>query len=156
MGSVKKINSHVYKISNHLPRAWIVGKLSPVKQGAIEEVTMGSFDPARSAITKGDLLQKYNIPYHNKISTISFKKNNHIHIELESDRRGILVLSESSYPGWRVFVDGEEEDCLWLNLFFQGVEVEEGYHKIDFIFHLSDLSKYLPDRLEKTPQVKWV
>ncbi|MFC1532329.1 YfhO family protein [Thermodesulfobacteriota bacterium] len=65
---------------------------------------------------------------------ISYKQNNRIHIELTAESPGILVLSESSYPGWQVFVDGEEKECLWLNLLFQGVEVEKGKHNIEFVY----------------------
>jgi hypothetical protein len=134
MGSIQRINNHTYIINNHLPRAWIIGQLKPVKKGNIEEITTGSFDPATSAITKADIIYKYNTPFFDTINSINYKANNHIHIELESDTEAILMLSESSYPGWKVFIDGQEKECLWLNLLFQGVEIEKGYHEIDFIY----------------------
>jgi len=134
-GQIEKVNPIVYKIKNYLPRAWIVGQLQPIKNGTIDELLEDSFDPRNSAIAKGEILSRYDLPYFDGIKNISYERNNKIHIEVTTETPGILVLSESSYPGWRVFVDGKERECLWLNLLFQGVEIEEGNHQIDFIYH---------------------
>jgi uncharacterized membrane protein YfhO len=59
-----------------------------------------------------------------------------------SEREGILVLSESSFPGWRVFVNGKEKECLWLDLLFQGVEIEKGKSTIEFRFRPTGFRLY--------------
>jgi hypothetical protein len=133
-GQVERLNPFLFRINGFLPRAWIVGNLIPVDKGTGEELIDGSFDPFTSALAKGDVADQYNKPSFEKISRIDYADNSKIHIELTAEKPGILVLSESSYPGWRVFVDGKEEPCLWLNLLFQGVEVDEGKHQIDFVF----------------------
>jgi len=132
-GQVEKVNTFVYRIKGYLPRAWVVGKLLPVGKGTREDLTSGFFDPFTSALAKGKIIEKYDTPFFKKITSITYK-NDRIQIELTLDTPGILVLSESSYPGWRVFVDGQENTCLWLNLLFQGVEVDKGHHKIDFVY----------------------
>ena len=66
-----------------------------------------------------------------------------IEIVLTAQEPSVLVLSESAYPGWRVYVDGEERPCLWLNLLFQGVEVEKGKHHIRFVFRPKGFTLYL-------------
>jgi len=101
----------------------------------MDELLEDSFDPVHSAIAKGEILSKYDYSSFAGLENISYERNNKIHIEVTTKTPGVLVLSESSYPGWRVFVDGKEKGCLWLNLLFQGVEVEEGSHQIDFIYH---------------------
>jgi hypothetical protein len=131
---VVKVNPILYKLSPHLPRAWMVGQLSEIKKGTINELINGSFDPFYTAISKGDIVSKYNKPSFKKIQSLEYNRNNKIHIELETESNAILVLSESSYPGWEVFVDGKKKKCLWLNLLFQGVEVEKGRHIVDFIY----------------------
>ena len=132
---VEKVNDLIYKIRNPLPRSWIAGNLENFKTGTVEELINNSFNPYLTAITKGDITEKYNKPYFNNVDKISFPTGSHIHIETKISRPGILVLSESSYPGWEVYVNGEKRDCLWLDLLFQGVELEQGEHKIDFIFY---------------------
>ncbi|MBW1764805.1 MAG: YfhO family protein [Deltaproteobacteria bacterium] len=134
IGQVERINSIVYRIRNNLPRAWIVGQLHPIRNGTISELIDGSFDPASSALTKGEIVDRNNKAFFREIDDISYKQTGKIHIELTTETPGILVLSESSYPGWKVFVDGMEKECLWLNLLFQGVEIEKGKHEIDFIY----------------------
>jgi len=134
MGQVERVNSLVYRISNNLPRAWMVGQLHPIRNGTIDELVDGSFNPVSSALTKGEIVDRYNKAFFREIDNISYKQAGKIHIELTTETPGILVLSESSYPGWKVFVDGREKDCLWLNLLFQGVEIEKGKHEIDFIY----------------------
>jgi len=132
---IEKVNPIVFKIKDYLPRAWVVGQLKPIKNGTMDELLEDSFDPAYSAIAKGEILSKYDYSSFAGLENISYERNNKIHIEVTTKTPGVLVLSESSYPGWRVFVDGKEKECLWLNLLFQGVEVEEASHQIDFIYH---------------------
>lgn len=131
---VEKINPIVYKIKNTLPRAWMVGKLKPIRKGTIEELINGSFDPVYTALAKGDIVSRYKEPFFGEIENIRYERDNIIHIELTADMPGVLVLSESSYPGWQVFVNGVRKEYLWLNLLYQGVEIEKGKHKIEFIY----------------------
>jgi len=140
---IEKVNPLVYRIKDYLPRAWIVGQLKHIKIGTIDELLDHSFDPLHSAIAKGDIVSKYNHPSFSSIENISYERNNKIHIDVRMTMPGILLLSESSYPGWQVFVDGKKRECLWLNLLFQGVEVGKGSHQIDFIYHPKDFIIFL-------------
>jgi uncharacterized membrane protein YfhO len=130
-------------IRDYLPRSWIVGNLQLPKESNVNELVSDSFDPLYSAITTGKIVSKYNSLYFSNIEDITYDRSSEIHIELEIEKPGILVLSESSYPGWQVFVDGQEKKCLWLNLLFQGVEVEKGRHRIDFIYRPKYFEVYL-------------
>lgn len=51
---------------------------------------------------------------------------------VEADTSGYLMVSQTIYPGWRVVVDGEEQDLLILNGVFQGVHLESGLHEVRF------------------------
>ena len=85
---------------------------------------------------------KYSFPRFEPDET-SFIPYLRIHIELTAEDPALLVISESSYPGWKVFVDGKEEEWLWLNLLYQGVEIDRGKHKIEFIYHPKNFSVFL-------------
>ncbi|MBL7224789.1 MAG: hypothetical protein ISS59_01530 [Desulfobacteraceae bacterium] len=130
MQDITRLNDIVYKVSDELPRAWMVGQLLPIRQDSVDELIRPSFNPAFSALTKGEVVNKYNSPWFKKIDIVSYKKHNTIHIELTADAPGVLVVTESSYPKWRVFVDRVEKKCLYLNFFFLGVEMDTGKHKI--------------------------
>ncbi len=133
-GQLEPMNSMVYRVKNPLPRAWVVGKLAAVQKGVLEELSNPSFDMRHSALTWGKIVEKYQTQAFEPVTAVEYRDSNTIHIELTAERPGILVLSESTYPGWRVQVDGIEKDCLRLNYLFQGVEIEKGRHRIDFIY----------------------
>lgn len=142
-GQIEKINTIVYKIRDYLPRAWIVGQLHPIKKGAADELIDCSFNPEYSALARGKIVERHNKPFFKKVDSIRYEKGDRVHIEVTAETPGVLVLSESSYPGWQVFVDGQKKECLWLNLLFQGVEIEKGKHEIDFLYRPKHFSVFL-------------
>jgi len=132
MNHIIKINANVYKVKDSLPRAWIIGQLIPIKKNSVGELMSPSFNPASSAFTKGEIVNKHNSPYFKNIDSINYEKNDTIQIELTAHEPGVLVVAESSYPEWKVFVDGVEKECLHLNFFFMGVEIDKGKHNVIF------------------------
>ena len=133
-GKVEKINALVYRLKGSLPRAWVVGRLQAFKKGTMDELVNNAFDPATTALAKAEFIAGYHHPAFQEVDRIHYEKGRRIHLELTAQNPGVVVLSESSYPGWRVYVNGEEKEPLWLNLLFQGIGVERGKHEIDFIF----------------------
>jgi len=131
---VLRINRFVYQLKGHLPRAWIVGNLAPIEKGIAEELIDPSFDPLHTALARRPISEKPSEPFHQPVHSVYYAMSGRIHIEVTARQHGFLVLSESSYPGWQVILDGEEQDPMWLNLLFQGVEIGPGKHQIDFIF----------------------
>ncbi len=93
-----------------------------------------SFDPSIQAIGGGNIPKLSQAAFFKEVDSLRYEKDGRIRIEVTSDRPGVLVLSESSYPGWRVSVNGEKKECLWLNLLFQGVELSSGQNEIIFEF----------------------
>lgn len=51
---------------------------------------------------------------------------------VDAQRPAILMLSESWYPNWHVYVDGEEHPLLRVNYAFQGVAIANGKHQVIF------------------------
>ena len=136
-GQVEKMNALVYRVRNFLPRAWVVSGSKKITQGTVNELTDGSFDPSRFALgnIKFEEQPSHNISFPGKeIDQIVYKNTGEIHIKTRVEKPGILVISESSYPGWKVYVDGRERECLWLDLLFQGTVLEPGNHIIEFRF----------------------
>ena len=131
---LERVNSLVLKIKKPLPRAWVVGQVLPVKRGSVEELLEPSFDPFSQVIAGVSVSNGSQATFFREIDSLRYEKDGRIRVKVTSDRPCVLVLSESSYPGWRVFVNGQEKACLWLNLLFQGVELSPGRNEIIFEF----------------------
>jgi hypothetical protein len=55
-------------------------------------------------------------------------------IELQANGPGVLVLSESAYPGWQVAVDGQPAELLTIDGLLRGVELSPAAHSVTFSF----------------------
>ena len=53
-------------------------------------------------------------------------------LSVTARKRSVLVLLDSYYPGWRVWVDGREEKVQPVNRAFRGVIVQPGRHQVAF------------------------
>ena len=67
---------------------------------------------------------------------VSFE-NDRIEISIDAPARGIVVLNEVFYAGWRVSVDGKAATALRANYLLRGVEVGAGAHRIVWEFRPS-------------------
>jgi len=59
-------------------------------------------------------------------------QSNSVDLEVKSANRQFLFLSDSYYPGWKAYVDGEETEILRANYLFRAIVVEPGRHKVRF------------------------
>jgi hypothetical protein len=55
-------------------------------------------------------------------------------VEADSPEPGILVLTDTFYPGWRASVDGESREILRANYLFRGVALDSGRHTVTFSY----------------------
>lgn len=128
---ITRINSLLYQIKNNSPRAWMVGKIHPLGKWTMDDYNHQVFDYLTSAMGPISLADRYKTPYHQRVDKIEYGSNR-IDIEVTAARQGIVVLAESSYPGWSVTVNGKPANTLRLNYLFQGVEVDSGRQHIVF------------------------
>ena len=126
----------LYRNPSVMPRAFVVpGYRHVVNPDAAKAVLLSDdFDPRREAIL-------YTNPQHvadrgpiNSDVTIIRYGCNEVVLGVKADREGLLVLSDTWYPGWRAFVDGDETDVLQANVCQRAVEVPAGSHEVRFVF----------------------
>ena len=55
-----------------------------------------------------------------------------IRVNIRSSSPSVMMISESWYPHWHVYVDGKEEELLRVNYAFQGVRLDQGEHQVVF------------------------
>jgi uncharacterized membrane protein YfhO len=91
------------------------------------------FDPMRQVIldTSGAVASK---TMSKSTAEIARYGNNQIQIKTQLSDPGILVLADAYYPGWKVYVDGNEGKILRANYFFRAVELGAGRHNVEFIY----------------------
>ncbi len=57
-----------------------------------------------------------------------------VEISARLKKRGVLVLTDFFYPGWRAYVDGRERPILRANSIMRGLVLEKGLHNVVFIY----------------------
>jgi len=62
---------------------------------------------------------------------ISIKPNE---VSLVAEGPGLLVLSEIDYPGWQVYVDGQQRPIQTVDGLLRGAILQKGQHTVDFVF----------------------
>lgn len=55
-------------------------------------------------------------------------------LTLQAEGPGKLVMAEVDYPGWRVFVDGQETEISAYNGLFRSLDLEAGDHQVELVF----------------------
>jgi len=134
--------NRIYRNTKALPRAWIVYKVTEInaseRKAVIEFLKRPGFDPAKEAVIEGRLphaLRKEppeNLKPSVKIRSYEAER---VVLTTRTERDGLLILSDSWYPGWEVTVDGEKSRIFPTNLIMRGVFLESGRHEVVFKFH---------------------
>jgi Bacterial membrane protein YfhO len=126
----------MYRNNNMMPRAYLVGKLKKAESQnqSLKFLFSNDFDPHNEAIV-------YDIPEGFKQSDsiggqveITKYRRNEVVMNVKSDGPGLLVFSDSYYPGWVAEIDGREETIYRTNLTQRGVTVPGGSHTVKFKF----------------------
>ena len=122
----------VFENQEGIPRSWISSNY--LQEEGPEEIIKILKENRQKVLVLQDSLgdiEKSN--YYN--DTISIKEGrNRLEIVAESDRNSILFLSQSYYPGWKAFLDGQETKIARTNFTFQSVFFPKGRHKVEFIY----------------------
>src|SRR5688572_29213353 len=64
-----------------------------------------------------------------------YSKDNVVTLAVRSGEYSFLVLSDSWYPGWKAFLDGEETSIYKTNAVSRGILIEgAGMHQVQFRF----------------------
>jgi len=66
---------------------------------------------------------------------------NKIKIEVETEKPGLLFLSDNYYPGWKALVDGKETKIYRADYTFRAVEIPIGTHEVEFIYQPESFKK---------------
>ena len=155
----------VYRLNPAAPRAYLATRVLPVEsETVLDEAETPEFDRMREVLIeksqvgqlRGDLGQGQHddaaAPAADGAVKITDYRRNSVTLEVETNRRSVVVLHDIFYPGWEVRVDGKIQPILRANLLFRGVEVEPGHHRVEFSFRplsIANLTAAAADLVER-------
>ncbi|MFA5779911.1 MAG: YfhO family protein [Elusimicrobiota bacterium] len=121
----------VYENKLYMARAFFVNSAVVVpNDSVIQTMFEKNFVPSKTVILEEMPFKNY---YAGKgFAAIKKYSEREIEIEAISENGGFLVLTDTFYPGWRVFVDGKESKIYQANYIFRAVEIPKGNHIVRF------------------------
>ena len=131
---VVRVSPNVYRLADHMPRGWMAGRAVPTGGAGPGLIGRHAIDFRTSYFLETDGSEASGRLYHAGVDRLDYVRNGEIHATVTPEQPAVLVLSEAAYPGWRVFVNGEEKPLLRLNFFFQGVALAPGTHDVVFLY----------------------
>lgn len=125
--------TRVYRNKNVLPRAFMVSSwyLAKNKEEAMAFLFSGKIDFSQTVVLESLPAQINLVAGKHRVKIKEYKENR-VMIEVETSSGGILVLSDSYYPGWGARIDGRESEIFCVNYNFRGVFVPRGKHEVVF------------------------
>lgn len=126
----------IYENLDVLPRAFVVERWSWADnaEAAIEAMKDGEFRPEREAVIAGT----------GDPATSNAQGTWHVEVEryapgdvalvVNGEGDGLLVLTDTYYPGWEATIDGEPVRVEKVNGMFRGVFMGDGRHEVRFTY----------------------
>jgi hypothetical protein len=133
----KTIVAHLYENKEVLPRAFLVSTYQVVRdrKERLARLQEKGFDPAQTVLLEEapDPPRPSNNPLPNEDSVRIVKFGlNQMELLASCTEPRLLFLSETFYPGWKVWVDGQREKIYRANHAFRAVALGPGRHAITF------------------------
>jgi hypothetical protein len=133
----EKVN--VYRNNGFLPRAFFLSNYKVISDGqeALDFLRSENFNPVDVVVLNEEPASFENRPdsQHNNASVeVKDYSSSKVILSINTFSSGILVLSDTFYPGWKVFVDWEEVEILKANTVMRAVIIPKGKHLIKFVY----------------------
>ena len=124
----------VYENTQVYPRAFLVSSVIQVddKSQAINKMFEDDVDLSTQAVVYEDLNLSNAKLSNQEFAEIIDYTENIVTVKTETNEPRLLVISDSYYSSWKVFVDLDEVKLLNVNYNLRGVVVPEGKHIVRF------------------------
>ncbi len=136
---IKQNTIKLYRHKSPLARAWIVSDFKVMdSKEMLSTLTSQKFQPDKIVLLEEEPSSltpplEWRGKGRGEVDFLS-ESNNRLSLRVEARDGCILVLSDTYYPGWKVFVNGKEEKILRANYHFRAVPLPKGVHRIEFIY----------------------
>jgi len=132
-----KSNVHISENINVFPRAFLVYNTSITKNEteSFEKVSVQNFN--LSAVIEGGKSLSGKEPI--QAVTIEKFESNEISLIASPKSDSYLVMMDTYFPGWSVYVDGHKSEILPANYLGRGVFLSAGQHRVRFKYEPAEL-----------------
>ena len=129
-------DARLYRLEGALPRTWFVPAQRVVEDGdaALDAIGRPGFEPRLTGVTERRVP---GVPERapggagGSARLVAYERERVV-IRSRADRAGLVVLSDTHYPGWKAEVDGEEVPVERVDYLLRGVPVPAGAHTVVF------------------------
>jgi len=134
----------LYEYTQALPRAALYQSVRsvPDEQAALRILSDDTSDVTdRPVIIETQLLEDEKESFRGLSSSASLPAtaaeivgydSQTVRIRTTTDKNSMLVLTDSFFPGWKVYVDGQRRTMLQAQFMFRGVILRKGSHVVEF------------------------
>lgn len=134
---------HVYRNEKVYPRSYISYQTQTVR--SVEDIYK-ELNKEDFLIENKVLVEEDNILVPSKIKGKGFTRivsqnSQFLEFEASTNVPGIFTVSDSNYPGWVAYLDGESVPVFYVNLVARGIRLPEGIHRISFRFESESFQK---------------
>jgi len=136
---LKENTIKLYKNRSPLPRAWLVKDYKVMDSIAILlKMMTKDFHPDREALLEEELphfspLSQRGEGKKGRVEFIS-ETNNRLLLQARVEEDSLLILSDTYYPGWKAFVDGEKTKIYRADYTFRAIPLSAGPHRVEFVY----------------------
>jgi hypothetical protein len=136
----------IYESPNTLPRASLFSDVEVAQDDAAALVRLAapSLDIFQTAVVSSKGLDAVDVAAIRSLRSLPHERvraarilsytSQEVKIEAAVERPALLVLNDSDYPGWMVYVDGGRSHWITTNYLFRGVLLRPGRHLIRFAY----------------------
>ena len=126
----------VFQYVEQQPRAFFVQDYEELKspRAVMRRLVSPDFDPSQTVLLeqRPGFLPKNEVDESaTNVQVVTYRPE-HVRLQVESGSEGIVVLSDSFFPGWEASVNDEEAEILRANFLFRAVRVPGGKSVVDF------------------------
>jgi uncharacterized membrane protein YfhO len=104
----------------------------------LSRMTSKDFRPDKEVLLEEELPPFFLLPKggDGKEKGVEFvsESNNRLKLLVKMKEKGLLVLSDTYFPGWKAFVNGKKEKIYRANYNFRAIPLEAGDYDIQFIY----------------------
>lgn len=135
------ISLNIYEYRDALPRARIFTDYEVVED--TDDLTLSqSYDlfAPHTKVRDRVILEEEPAPLFEREAgnpgeaTVVYSGDHKVDIDAYAPQGGILVLSDTYYPEWHAYVDGEEREIMKANVAYRAVVLEPGRHRVEFVY----------------------
>lgn len=131
----------IYRNKGAYPRVFIVHRAEVIRNEdeILARLKSDDFDLKRTIIIEEDIQTRIealdDVPLiDNSIAEIINYKPNCVTIKARMENEGFLVLSDTYFPGWKVFVDSKKDRIYQTDYLIHSVYLPRGNHEVKFIY----------------------